>query len=195
MTSGFAGWMAGVREYRLALFVSIAGSLALILLLVVPSWFLPTPSSTENHTSARSPAYSLPSRPAQTPAVKSQIDSAPLTSLPVPQKTEKKIVSEVKKSPPKASHPQPSPAMTHLTKSKHSLKHGYYVQTGAFRDAYKAEKLARQLQQSGWNVQTIIKKNILHAVLVGPWPTRARAQNGKQQLAHKNKLKGFIVQQ
>lgn len=174
MSSELTNWIAGVREYRLALIVAIAGSLALILLLAAPSWFLPTSSSTDNRTRIRSPGYGLPSELAQPPAVKL------------------KITPQAKKAPSKASRPPPS--VSYLTKSKHSLKSGYYVQVSAFRDVSRAIKQVRRLRQIGWHAQTVIKKNSLHAVLVGPWPTRAHARNGQQKLARKNKLKGFIVQ-
>jgi len=176
MSSELTNWIAGVREYRLALIVAIAGSLALILLLAAPSWFLPTSSSTDNRARIRSPGYGLPPELAQPPAVKL------------------KITPQAKKAPSKASRPQPSPFVSHLTKSKHSLKPGYYVQVSAFRDVSRAIKQVRRLRKIGWHAQTVIKKNSLHAVLVGPWPTRAYARNGQQQLTRKNKLKGFIVQ-
>ena len=90
---------------------------------------------------------------------------------------------------------QVRPATKSKAGSKHSLAHGYYVQAGAFKSAARAKKIAGLLQRAGWHVQTIIKKNTLYAVLIGPRETRGDAQNVKQQLASKNKLNGFIVQQ
>jgi len=90
---------------------------------------------------------------------------------------------------------QPAPSTDRHMKGRNELKHGYYVQAGAFKDTARAKKLANLLQHAGWHVQVILKDHELHAVLVGPWSTRNQAQSTKLQLAHKNKIKGFIIQQ
>lgn len=188
-------WKAGAHEYRLALIVAVAGSLVLVLLLVAPSWFLTEQPSADNKgTRTRAPAYNLPVRPSQAPAIKPKTGDKPLTSLPAMHKTEKQIVPQVKKAPPlKTSHSQATSIVTQPPKSKHSLANGYYVQAGAFKDARRAKKLANSLQHAGWHVQTIIKNHGLHAVLVGPLKTRKKAKNAKLKLVKQSGIKGFII--
>jgi len=185
--------MAGVREYRLALIVAIAGSLVLVLLLVAPTWFLTEQTVSDSKADQpKTTAYSLPVRPVQAPSVDMKTNR-----MPAPHTTEKQPVTRTKKTPSSKIAPshQPAPSTDRHMKGGNELKHGYYVQAGAFKDTARAKKLANSLQHAGWHVQVIPKDHALHAVLVGPWPTRNQAQNNKLQLARKNKIKGFIIQQ
>lgn len=166
MTAKLTGWFADVREHRLAVIIAVVGSLVLMLLLIVPSWFILEDKPVHNKKiQAHTPSYKLPPRLTHTSVTKSKTDvkPAPPTSTPAIHKNGKKIVL------------------------------GYYVQAGAFKDTARAKKIADSLQNSGWDVRTVIKENNLHAVLIGPWATRTRAQEAKQKLAHQNKLQGFIV--
>lgn len=183
--------MAGVREYRLALIVAVAGSLALVLLLVVPSWFFTGQTISDSKTDQPNvTAYNLPTRPVQAPSADIKTNRTPAL-----HPTEKQPVTRTKKTPPKttASIHQPVSPIDHHIKDRNEFKHGYYVQVGAFKNAARAKKLAKSLQHAGWHVQ-VIPKNALHAVLVGPWATRDQAKNTKLQLTHRNKIKGFIIQ-
>jgi len=191
MTPMLTKWKAGAREYRLALIVAVAGSLALVLLIVAPSWF-PAGQITSDTKASQTTAYSLPPKPEQDAPADIKTNHAP-----APQKTEKHPTPQINTPSPvkAASHRQSSLATNRHMKDKNKLKHGYYIQVGAFKDVVKATKLANSLQHAGWHVQIISKKNALHAVLTGPWVTRARARNAKQKLSDKNKLKGFIIQQ
>jgi len=158
-------WLAGAGEHRVAACITIAGSLLVVLMMIVPAWFQPHHTPAKHKIRAHIPAYKLPHRLSRTHTTKSTDKAA--------------IVS-------------PSPV---IHQQKNKLKHGYYVQTGAFKDATRAKKIAASLQHTNWHVQTIIKENDLHAVLIGPWQTRQRAKKAKQKLASKNKLQGFIIHQ
>lgn len=183
--------MAGGREHRFALLIAVAGSLVLVLLLVKPSWFLTgqTVSDSKTHQS-KTTAYSLPPKPERGSPTDKGINQAP-----APHKAEKHSIAQVKIIPPvKAVSPrQPSSATDRHIKDRNGLKHGYYIQVGAFKDVAKAKKLADSLQHAGWHVQTITKENALHAVLVGPLQTRIKAESTKLKLAKQSKVKGFIV--
>jgi len=193
MTSGLTGWIASGREHRLALLIAVAGSLVLVLLLVKPSWFLTgqTVSDSKTHQS-KTTAYSLPPKPERGSPTDKGTNQAPAL-----HKTGKQPNPQAKKiaSPEKILDHKPAMAVTQPLKDKNRLVHGYYVQVGAFKDVARAKKLANSLQHAGWHVQVIFKDHALHAVLVGPWPTRNQAQSTKLQLAYKNKVKGFIIQQ
>lgn len=144
--------IAGVYEYRLATISALAASLLLVLLLVVPSWFLPEQTR----------IVSKANRP-KTTAVKTVL-----------------------------RHPATLAANLHM-KVENRPKYGYYVQTGAFKDAIKAKKLASLLRHSGWHIHMISTKENLHAVLAGPLKTRKKAEDAKLKLARQSGIKGFII--
>lgn len=181
--------MAGEREYRLALIIAIAGSLVLILLLVKPSWF-PAGQIVSDNRADQTTAYSLPPKPARDSSTDMKTNQTP-----APHKTGKYPIPQTKKTPPvkAVSHHQSSLAADRHMKDRNGLKHGYYVQAGAFKDVVKAKKLVSSLQHAGWHVQTITRKNALHAVLAGPLQTRIKAESAKLKLAKQFGIKGFIV--
>jgi len=187
MTSGLTGWIASGREHRLALIIAVAGSLVLILLLVKPSWFPAGQSISDNRTDqAKTTAYSLPPKPERDLSADMGTNQAPAL-----HKTGKQPNPQIKKTPPVkvVSHRPPSLA----AEDRNGLKHGYYVQVGAFKDVVKAKKLVKSLQHAGWHVQTVIRKKALHAVLAGPFQTRIKAESAKVKLAKQSGVKGFIV--
>jgi len=187
-------WMAGAREYRLALIVATTGSLILALLLIAPSWILPEQSSVDNKgTRTRAPAYNLPVRPSQEPAAQSKTSDEASTLAPDPHKTEKQVVPQVKKvQPPEISSPHHSSVTVQPPKNR-TLAYGYYVQAGAFKNAVRAKKLARSLQHAGWHMHTMVKNKGLHAVLAGPFQSRKKAESAKLKLAKRSGIKGFIL--
>jgi len=191
MTLGLAKWIAGGREYRMALIVAAVGSLVLILLLVAPSRFFPEHITSSNKVEQpKATAYNLPQRPA--PAASTNVVTDQTLAL---HKTEKPAVLQTKEAAsPKKNPPHKSAvAMVRPLKDKNRLAHGYYVQAGAFKDAARAKKLASSLQHAGWHVQTIIKNHGLHAVLAGPLQTRKKAESAKLKLAKRSGIKGFII--
>ncbi|MDQ6967179.1 MAG: SPOR domain-containing protein [Mariprofundaceae bacterium] len=68
----------------------------------------------------------------------------------------------------------------------------YFIQVGAFQDKKYAAKLQNKLIKKHWPV-IILKKKRLYAVQVGPYKNKLKANNIKKQLAHKEKIKGFIT--
>jgi len=183
-------WAAGRREYRLALIIAAASSLLLIVLLMVPETIFertPVRSGTdslaiEKKSKTFAPAFSLPARPTQKPAVK-QTTTGPSTSRhqgPASRAKQKMLLPESGRRPGASA------------KAQAQLQAGYYVQAGAFKDPGRAKKLAALLRHSGWHVRTIIKEENLHAVLAGPWPTRTRAENARRRL-RAEKRAAFIV--
>jgi len=191
MTSGLTDWIASGREHRLALIIAIAGSLVLILLLVKPAWFPAGQSISDNRTDqAKTTAYSLPPKPERDLS-----KGMGTNQTPALHKIGKQPNPQIKKTPPVkvASHRPPSLAADRHMKDRNGLKHGYYVQVGAFKDVAKAKKLVKSLQHAGWHVQTVIRKKALHAVLAGPLQTRIKAESAKVKLAKQSGLKGFIV--
>jgi len=190
MKHGLTGWIAGVREYRMALIVAIAGSLALILLLIAPPSFFPEQSTSGSKAGqSKATAYNLPQRPASATSTDMETDQTPL------RKTGKHPAPQTKKtvSPQNIPDHKPVVAVTRPLKSKNRLAYGYYVQVGAFKDAARARKLGNSLQHAGWHVQTVIKNHGLHAVLAGPLQTRKKAESAKLKLAKRSGIKGFII--
>jgi len=184
-------WVASGREHRLAVMIAVAGLLVLVLLLVKPSWFPAGQSISDNRADqTKTTAYNLPPKPERGSSAEVETNQAP-----APHKTGKHPTPQTKKTPSvkAVSHHRPSLAKGQHMKDGNGLKHGYYVQVGAFKDVAKARKLANSLQHAGWHVQTITKKNALHTVLAGPLPTRIKAENAKLKLAKQSGLKGFIV--
>ncbi len=183
-------WIAGVHENRLAVASAIAASLLLVLLLAAPSWFRPKPASVASKT-IQPRARGLPARP-----VRNNINGSKAKQMPATRIVEKRSVPKTKKILPvktiTSRHPHPPVTNRHV-KAGNSLKYGYYVQVGAFKDPVKAKRMATLLQQTGWHAQIVSKRNNLHAVLSGPLKTRKKAKNMKSRLAKQSGIKGYII--
>lgn len=109
-----------------------------------------------------------PAPPAvQPPQPKEPERPAPRTPAPVPE-------------------PKPAPA-------KPSVATGYYIQIGAFKDAQRAKDLAGTLRQQWQKIQVVERPNRLHAVWVGPYPSRALAKQDQPRLARAAKTDSFII--
>ncbi len=184
-------WIAGVYEYRLATISALAVSLLLVLLLVAPSWFLPEQTHVATRASrSHTTTYRLPARPAR-----NQANESKPHQLSMPHTAGKHSVSRMQKttSVKTVLRHSATPAINLHMKVENRLQSGYYVQTGAFKDAIKAKRLASLLQHSGWHIQMISTKDKLHAVLAGPLKTRKKAENAKLKLARQSGIKGFII--
>lgn len=181
--------MAGVREYRLASTIAIAISILLVLLLVAPSWFIPEQPRTANKTE-KAKTHRIASIPARNIAVKRKTKRTP-----APRMMKKIAVPKTKETLPiKTAAPRQSAAPGHRhAQTENTLKRGYYVQTGAFRNLARARKMAGSLQQAGWHAKIIRKNNNLHAVLAGPLKTRKKAGRAKSRLAKQFGIRGFII--
>jgi len=74
-----------------------------------------------------------------------------------------------------------------------TVVHGYYIQSGAFQDPLKARKWQAKLQKQGWKATIVDKNGGLHAVWLGPWPSRADADKAKIHLMRTLRIQGFII--
>ena len=163
-------WRASLIEQRTAWGIAICGMLMIMLAATQAQWFeLATPQqSVSQSISALHTAHPpITTRPALKAAIK------PQASAQTSRTTNK---TPLKK--------QPSPP---------SITHGFYVQLGAFEQRPRAQKLASQLKKQAWKVRITRRKNGLHAVWLGPKPTRAQAEKLMRKIQNKLKYKGFIV--
>lgn len=199
--------MAGQWERYVAIGVAAVAFLAALVLILAPR-----EKRTEPQTS-----FSMPAKPGPTPsshpthpaAPKQTTQSAPVAVAPSssanpglgakaaggasdnqPRQARHRKQTEPAAAPP--ARPRPATKRPATVASVPAFPHGYYVQTGAFRDIHRAERLAKRLSKSGWPVRIKIKQQGLHAVLIGPWHTRNKAMQVKNALSAKG-LPGFIA--
>ncbi|HXH65053.1 MAG TPA: SPOR domain-containing protein, partial [Mariprofundaceae bacterium] len=111
---------------------------------------------------------------------------------------------------PPAPAPKPEPTVTPAPKPQQAapapttkpqatatampLPAGYYVQVGSFKDKQRAIALAGKVEDQHWQSRIAARPGGLHAVWVGPYPTRDAAEQAKPGLKKDTGLSGFVVQ-
>jgi len=203
-------WIAGLKEYRVALAVAGIATVAIAVLLTLsPDTAVESNPDTAKHQPSSSPLYAVPHRdesasvakkiekvPSQPPAFKT---ITPETRIePVSRQVKKRKIQVKKKiSSVKKHAPESQPGKTKQKKNGPSLtgnKTIFFVQTGAYRELTSARKQAAILMQKGWNSALTRNAKGLHIVRVGPVANRSAAKMLLRQLKSKAQLSGFIVQ-
>ena len=179
-------WRASLTEYRIAWITALC-SIALILLVSAwPELFTITPKQPE----AKAPPAK--EKPVATKPAPQQQPKTPSTPAPEEKAALERVIEEATPAPiePQAKptaptkKPEPKPA---------AAAAGYYVQTGAFKDAAAAREIAAKLGRQGWPA-IVVPKNGLHAVWAGPRQSRNAIEKLQQEILRDLKIKGFIVQ-
>lgn len=121
-------------------------------------------------------ADGLPVAPAQPPAAAE--DEGPASLLPPPAPAREPVAA-----PQYASAPAAAPAPSYQPVS--AVMGGYYVQVGAFADLDNAHRVRASLEAAGPVVVEIRETAAgeLYRVRVGPWASRAEAENARQHVA------------
>jgi len=182
-------WRIGSSERIWAMAIALMSAVFLIALLLTSKWL-----------DTNEVAISSTPEPMQaTPSVKidtKQVSKKNELTLPT-STTSKPPVSIIK------SAPQPviiSANKQHITNTNSKpqslpstqLKHGYFVQVGAFRDQQHALTLQARLIAKKIPVDITNKKGF-YAVSAGPYTTDTAAKNAKQSLATSHHLEGFVT--
>ena len=179
-------WVAGMREWRIALWVSILCMAAITVAVLRPD--LITPSG-QTMPAERQAQYRIPSRPAQTP---SSDASLPAKTTPQSHAT----VHPAKEKTPPAPRSQPASTKTAASPTgphpAAALADGYYVQLGTFRKRALADRLANRFQSTRMHIHRVDKHG-MHAVWVGPWQTHEQAAAARKSIHDRTGLNGFIT--
>ncbi len=169
--------MASTSEYR---FILAAAGICIIAVIAALLWpESPQREATTADEPQKETLYEIPPRPAPLPkADESRTRTAEKPAKPAPQ------AEEIQTRPVKSV--KPAPAISPPVQ-------GFYVQVGSFRDPDRARAQKEKLIRAGWNVNVVPKGKGMHAVWVGPWPSRAKAKKIKKRLATELKLEGFVI--
>jgi hypothetical protein len=210
----FQGWIAKAGEYKMAISIAAACTVIVLVSLV---WPKPKPAPTISGISATPPASHPFSSPPPAPAAPEPKPAAPApapaTPAPSPMqqelaakplfppapKTEPKPAPAAPAPPPPAPAPAPKPSAAPpapkpaAPASAQSLPAGYYVQVGSFQDEQHAIALAAKVEDKHWQSRIAARPGGLHAVWVGPYPTRDAVDKAKQALKKDTGLPGFVV--
>ena len=163
MRKTFQDWLAGAREHRLALIAASTCSLLVAVLLLVAPWIHVRTPQAGRGAEAEGISFPVPPRP------------------------------HAGKRPPARGHAA-APARKQAGRSAQAaLPAGYYVQAGAFHSPQRAGLRLRQLKSAGWPARRVQKGEGLHAVLVGPYATRRRAEGARRRLSATMRIHPFIL--
>jgi DedD protein len=203
----FQGWLAKAAEYKMAIGIAVACTIIILVSLV---WPRPTPEPTISEIKTTPPASRVFTTPAQAPTPAPAPAAQPATPppAPAPSPMEKELAAkplfppapkQIAPAPKPQAAPAPKPAATPVTTNTAgtttgSLPTGWYVQLGSFKDKQKAIALAGKVEDKHWQSRIAPRPGGLHAVWVGPYPTRADAEKAKLALQKDTGLSGFPVQ-
>lgn len=180
----------------------LVGAIALVLVVVI---FLPMVLDNEPKPVSENIAINIPPPPvatelsdegeeeisAETPSATS---SGPLRFKPVEQSSEAEQPAEEEREPVTSTPAQQKPAAVKppaeskpvsTTSSSTSSNGGYVVQLGAFSDGGNAERLAKTVRENRFDVYTeavTTSGGKRTRVRVGPYPTRAAAEQARDRL-------------
>lgn len=194
----FQGWIAKAGEYKMAIGIAAACTVIVLVSLV---WPKPKPAPTISGINATPPASHPFSSPAPAPAAPEPKPAAPApapaTAAPSPMQQElaaKPLFPPASKPEPEPKPAAPAPAPTTPAPAiTQSLPAGYYVQVGSFQDKQHAIALAAKVEDKHWQSRIAARPGGLHAVWVGPYPTRDAVDKAKQALKKDTGLSGFVV--
>lgn len=173
----------------------LVGAIALVLVVVI---FLPMVLDNEPKPVSENIAINIPPPPdatelpgeAEDPLTESpdEVSSEPLRFRPVEQSPDAERPVETDPTPA-ASAPEPKPAAESkpaaTQSSSASSRAGFVVQLGAFSDAGNADRLAKTVRENGFDVYTEVVTTSggkRTRVRVGPYPTRAEAEQARDRL-------------
>ncbi len=205
-----SSWQAGKGERLLAGIVALAATATALFLILSP----PRDDSSAgggNPSSAKSggpPTFPVPKRSVKarnsgdvhdahsaTPARKTATRAVPATTRPTGQHAATNRPAS--KANPVPGHTARSTVANHPSPNRsHAPHHGYYVQTGAFRDLSRAQTLSRRLARTGWPVRIVDKRKgreHLHAVVIGPWATPGKAEAVRKKVTRRHHIQGFVI--
>jgi|GEM_PF-5020887 len=198
----FQGWIAKAAEYKMAIAIAVVCTIIILISLL---WPKPKPAPTINAINSTPPAshvYTAPSTPEPTtapaPAPQKTTTPPPTSSSPMEQELAAKPLF-----PPAPATPAPKPQALPAPKSAApaanqktavSLPAGWYVQLGSFQDKQRAIALAGKVEDKHWQSRIAPRPGGLHAVWVGPYPTRAAADKAKLNLKKDIGISGFPIQ-
>lgn len=169
--------MANTSEYRVILAAAGICIVAVIAALLWPE--SPQREAITADESQKETLFKIPPRPSPLPRVdENRVQSAEEPAEPASQP------KEIQAKPVKPVNPAPTTSTS---------AHGFYVQVGSFKDPDRARAQKEKLVRAGWNVDIVLKNKGMHAVWVGPWPSRAKARKIKNRLATELKLEGFVI--
>lgn len=186
-------WRASLTEYRIAWITAFGGIALIFLVSAWPELF----TIKQNQTQAESmqPA----STPAKAETARKPVEQAPPAPAAAEQRTEAEPVEQLQpkvidaKKTPAVAKEEPAPPAQKPAAKPAAPSGGYYVQTGAFKDAAGAKAVAGKLKQRGWPA-IVVPKAGLYAVWAGPQQSREAIEKLQQDIQRGLGLKGFIVQ-
>ncbi|MDX8377344.1 MAG: SPOR domain-containing protein [Mariprofundales bacterium] len=121
----------------------------------------------------------------------------PMINTPVIAPNSIQAVTAVKPiAAAQAVAPVASPTRQHVVAKNNRSLHGnrgYYVQSGAYRDARNAQKSASMLETAGYSVRQIGHSNGLTLVWAGPWASKGEAAAAQRRIRSKLGLNGYVV--
>jgi len=167
-------WQASLLEQRIAWAVATVCLILVLLTSTRPAWF-------DFSTSGHKPV----ARHAATTPVKHAIRK---TNAPI-----KKAPPALRAVSPPKQHTVHSKTKQAPTKKVITVARGFYIQLGAFNERPRAQGLADRLQHQGWHTVIASTQGGLHAVWIGPKPTRRAAETLLKAVQARLKNKGFIV--
>jgi len=178
-------WHASLLEQRIAWAVAASCLILVLLASARPAWFdFSTPAQTQA-TGHIEPVLH------KTIPAKHSVAKRSITKRPVAKKAVAgQAVTPAKKL--RAVHANTKPAST-PARTQAMLAHGFYIQLGAFNERPRAQGLADRLQHQGWHTVIAPTQGGLHAVWIGPRPTRRGAEILLKTVHARLKNKGFIV--
>ena len=184
-------WRASLIEYRIAWITALCGISLILLVSVWPDLFTIKLKQPEQKmaTAVETPATT---EPAVQPVPENPPAPAPEEQAALEQVIEETTPARLE--PPLAEpEPEPKPVAPAKKTEPTTAATGYYVQTGAFKDAAGAEEVASRLKKHGWPA-VVVPKNGLYAVWAGPRQGRSEIEKLQQEIERGLKIKGFIVQ-
>jgi DedD protein len=199
----FQGWIAKAAEYKMALGIAVVCTVIILISLL---WPKPKPAPTISAINSTPPASHVYTAPSSAPAPATAPVPAPQTTTTPPPPSSSPMEKELAAKPlfppatatpaPKAQAlPAPKPAAPAANPNTAvSLPAGWYVQLGSFQDKQRAIALAGKVEDKHWQSRIAPRPGGLHAVWVGPYPTRTAAEKAKLTLKKDIGISGFPVQ-
>jgi DedD protein len=199
----FQGWVAKAAEYKMAISIAAACTVIVLISLV---WPKPKPEPTISGITSSPPSSHPVATPATPPPASKPVAEAPATSATPATPTESPMQKELEAKPlfPPPPKPAPAPAQAAPAPKPQAMPApiteatpqpvpvGYYVQVGSFEDKQHAIALAAKVEDKHWQSRLADRPGGLHAVWVGPYPTRAAVDKAKADLK-RDGLPGFVV--
>jgi len=192
--------MSNRSEYR---WILVAALICIIVVVAALAWPQSDLEPVALPAGARQ-VFRIPPKPAVKPqtstkkvseqAVPKEVSTIPSPVAREPDKKPRRRQQGIKGSVAHAHHSKPLKIKsTAIQESRQTPGHGYFIQVGAFHYLARAKMLQAKLLKSGWIISIVKRGKDMHAVWVGPWPSRPDADKAKVRLLHSLKIQGFII--